>query len=189
MPYVTRDNLRNYLGITGSEHDEVLDSLIEAASEACDMYTGRINGSLGAGFLTHSVLNEREWLNEQSSYNLDEWPVQSISSISLRGDALTENTDYILKDNTGQIFFIGSDDEYRTYETGPLKITYVAGFEAAPHRVKLACLRLGSYWFSRKSAEGVGAQLIGDMQETFRVPEVKRILDEELEGFQVDLIL
>lgn len=185
MPYITKAELRNYLGLTGTNHDAVLETLTEAASEACDRFTGRVKASLGAGFLTHSIVSERHWLDHEARLVLEEWPVVSISSATLRGDAITENTDFFLRSDEGiMTFFDGSD--HRKKETGPVVITYIAGFSEAPDRVRACCYRLGSYWFTRKDAEGRGALLIGDYQETFRMPEIKDILEEELSTLKLD---
>lgn len=185
MSYITRTELRNYLGLTGTNHDAILDTYIESASEACDIYTFRTKTTLGSGFLTHSNVTERHWINEEARVVLEEWPVVSISSVTLRGDAVVLDTDYFLRTQEGiMTFFDGSG--YRKKETGPIVVSYIAGYPSVPNRVRTVCLRLGSYWFSRKTAEGMGAQLIGDMQETFRLPEVTDLLDEELIRLRLD---
>lgn len=185
MPYITRTELRNYLGITGSNHDSVLDTYIEASSEACDIFTGRVQGILGSGFLTHSISSERHWLINEARVVMEEWPVISISTATLRGQSVVTDTDFFLRNREGiMTFFDGSD--HKKKETGPVVITYIAGYVSVPDRVKNCCFRVSSYWFSRKSAEGMGAQLIGDMQETFRLPEVKDILEEELSTLRID---
>lgn len=187
MAYVTRTELRTYIGITGTSHDSILDNFIEAASEACDLHTGRVQGALGAGFLTHSNTNERHWITNEARVVLEEWPVVSITSATLRGSAIVEGTDFYLRDGPGiMTFFEGSS--YKKQESGPVAISYIAGYTTVPERVKTCCFRVGAYWFARKGAEGLGAQLIGDMQETFRIPEVKRILEEELSDFTLDFI-
>lgn len=186
MAYITRTNLRSYIGITGSNYDSILDTFVDAASEACDTFTGRVNSTLGAGFLTHSISNERHWVTNSSRVILKEWPVVSISSITLRGTAVTENNDFFLRKDTGVItFFDGSNR--KKVEDGPVFVSYVAGYASVPNAVKQSCLRLGSYWFSRRQGEGMGAQLIGDIQETFRLPESRKILEEDLIDYKLDI--
>lgn len=186
MAYISRTELRTYIGLTGTNHDTVLDNFTEAASEACDIFTGRTKGNLGSGFLTHSIVSERHWLRDEARVVLEEWPVVSLSSATLRGDAIVEDTDFFLRDQEGIMTFY-TGDGYKKQESGPVVISYVAGFSQVPDRVKTACMRLGSYWFARKQAtEGVGAFLMGDFQQTWRSPEVQDILEEELIRFRLD---
>ena len=185
MAYVTRTELRTYLGITSSVHDTVLDSYANAASEACDMFTGRINGSLGSGFLTHSIVSERHWITDEAHIVLGEWPVVSITSATLRGDSIVQDSDYFLRTDAGiMTFFVGSESKSR--ETGSVAISYVAGYESVPESVKNCCCRLASYWFARRQGEGMGAQLIADIQETFRLPESAEILQEEIGRYRLN---
>jgi hypothetical protein len=187
MAYVTRVELRNYIGLTGSQYDSTLDTLADAASAACDVFTGRTKGTNGYGFLTHSNTSEIYFLDNKKHIVLEEWPVVSVSAMTLRGTAQIVDTDYYLKYDSGIVtFFDASGYPYK--ESGPLVVTYIAGFEELPADVELTCLRVAAYWFARKSTEGVGAQLLSDIQETFRIPEVKRILEEGLSGYTLNAV-
>jgi hypothetical protein len=187
MAYITKGELKTYLGLTGSNFDLTLERLAEASAEACDVHTGRTSGTLGAGFLTHSIVSEKHILDNEPRVLFGEWPVQSVTSATLRGVAITENTDYYLRGQEGILTFIDGSDHPKD-ELGPVFLNYVAGFNSVPNRVRLACLRISAYWFVRAESEGMGAQLIGDLQETYRIPEVERILDEELRAFKLDTI-
>jgi len=187
MAYVTRVELRNYIGLTGSQYDSVLDTIADSASVACDVFTGRTKGALGSGFLTHSNASERHFLENKQHVILEEWPVQSVSTMTLRGTAQAVDTDYYLRYEEGiATFFDASGYPYR--ESGPLVVSYVAGFNELPFDVETTCLRVAAYWFARKSTEGLGAQLLSDIQETFRIPEVKRILEEGLSGYVLNAV-
>jgi hypothetical protein len=187
MAYVTRVELRNHIGLTGSQYDSVLDTLADAASVACDTFTGRTKGARGYGFLTHSNVSEHYFLEQKKHVVLEEWPVQSISSMTLRGVTQTLDSDYFLRDKEGIVAFYDASG-YIYPESGPMVVSYIAGFNELPYDVELTCLRVAAYWFARKGAEGLGAQLLSDIQETYRIPEVKRILEEGLSGYVLDAV-
>lgn len=187
MAYVTRVELRNFIGLTGSTYDSTLDTLADAASVACDTFTGRTKGTLGRGFFTHSNTSEHYFLDSKKHVVLEEWPVQSVSSMTLRGVTQTVNDDYFLRSREGVVSFYDASG-YTYPESGPMVVSYIAGFEELPYDVELTCLRVAAYWFARKSAEGLGAQLLSDIQETYRIPEVKRILEEGLSGYKLDAV-
>lgn len=182
MAYITGLELKDYLDITGTAHDSVLQQMVDSASERIDRFTGRVFGKIGSGFLTHSNLGETHFVDRSEIQLLDEWPVQSISSIKIDGDSLTEGTDFVVDKNLGILTFLSTAQGIKTPHRflGWLEVDYIAGFEVVPQEVPLTAFRLGSYWFSRKGAEGLGAQLIGDLQETFRSPEETRILEESV---------
>lgn len=186
MSYVNLDTLKSGLGMTHTnDHDVVLELYRQASAERCDHYTGRVYGDdPGTGFEEHTLSGQVYELDYVSRVILREWPVVSISSITLAGSALVENSDYRIDLRTGVVIFTDSAG-HESRVSGVLIVTFVAGFSVVPADVSLCCLRLSSYWFSRKDTEGMGSQLIGDLQESYRRPEEQLILQDTIGGYRI----
>ena len=185
MAYTDLATMKAQFDITDSGQDTIIAVYVAAASARCDSYTGRIYGDdIGEGFEQHARTNDIFELDDVSKLNLIEWPVISIASISLDDEALVSGTDYRINLRTGVITFQDSSN-YQQRVSGVLKVTHDVGFETIPGDVELGCLRLGAYWFNRKATEGLGSQLIGDLQESFRRPEEVAILHDTIGQYQL----
>ena len=126
---VTRISTRS--GITyadlGLADDDALASLVadlnEQASETIDLYCGR-------DFGLHEAVTEKHDGNGREKIRLDGFPVVSVTSVTLGGAALTEDTDYAILDDTGILERI----DYGVWTTGKrnLTVVYTYGYNAAP---------------------------------------------------------
>ncbi|KKM92214.1 hypothetical protein LCGC14_1220700 [marine sediment metagenome] len=185
MAYTDLATMKAQLDFTDSGQDTILAVYVVAAGERCDKFTGRVYGdNPGEGFESHTRAGQVHQLAAVSRVVLREWPVISVTTITLDGVAQVAGTDYRIDLRIGVITFIDSAG-YEARVSGVLLITFVAGFAAAPSEVEMCCLRLGSYWFNRKATEGLGSQLIGDLQESFRRPEESVILNDTIGHYRL----
>lgn len=185
MPYVDLVTLKSGLDLSNTnDHDAVLELYRQASAERCDHYTGRVYGEVGEGFEQHTRTAQVHQLEAVSGLVLREWPVISVTTITLDDVAQVEDTDYRIDLRIGVITFIDSAS-YETRVSGVLKITFEAGFTPAPADLSLCCMRLSAYWFSRKATEGMGSQLIGDLQESYRRPEELVILNDTIGHYRL----
>jgi hypothetical protein len=152
--------------ITGSTWDEFITQLLPSLFEMCDDVTGRTYGTLGAGFETHGLTTRFQFTNLRPGVILPEWPIQSVIGITLGGVALTSNQ-YRVDSRTGYIQFTTTDG-YPADQSGKLEITVVAGYPTVPSAVALAVMRSLSYIKQRADEEGLGAELLGPQQTTWR---------------------
>lgn len=188
MAYISTSVLAAYMEVDETTHLDILTEMVASASETVDEFTRRTFSSVrGSGFLTHTNINEKQWLVWTPVFTLREWPVVSVTSLTLNGDSLEAGVDYVLDAGSGICRFIDGSG-YPDFKQGTITATYVAGYATVPAIVKQACYRLCSFWFARKGLEGVGAVLISDLQETFRIPEAQRILNDTLNHLVLDVM-
>ena len=126
---VTRTLTRS--GITyadlGLADEAALASLVadlnEQASETIDLYCGR-------DFGLHEAVTEKHDGNGRERIRLDGYPIISVTSVTLGGTALTEDTDYAILDDAGILERI----DYGTWTEGKrnLVVVYTYGYSAAP---------------------------------------------------------
>jgi hypothetical protein len=166
VSYATLAEAKTHLRITGLTWDEFITQLLPPLSELCDDTTGRTYGGLGAGFETHGLTVRFQLTSPRPGVILPEWPIQSMVGITLEGVALASNQ-YRVDSRTGYVQFLTSAG-YPVDRSGKLDITVVAGYPVVPSGVALAVLRSLSYIKQRADEEGLGAELLGPQQTTWR---------------------
>lgn len=188
MSYSTVEEVRAYIGITGDTYDDFLSDAIDYCSGLADELSGRDWGDVlpGSGFNTHSV-TEYLYLDESEyAVQLREWPVQSVQAVLIGGDTISASL-YRLEGRTGKIRFL--DTAGYPYPRGPqVQVNYVGGYEDVPWSLLMFVRRGVSYLFNRRDAEGLGADLVGETQTTFRPNELRQLYDETMGGLTVDLM-
>lgn len=139
------DSVKAYLKIDPSQttNDDLLTGLINACSTAIEDYCRR-------AFNTTTYTDEQYDGNNTPFLNLENFPVQSVSSVSLDGVVL-DPSQYRLKNKTGVLSRIGpypntftglSISRFNTlWNRGfaNIEVTYTAGFDVIPAPVNLAC--------------------------------------------------
>lgn len=166
MAYASLSEMKAHLRITGTTWDEFITQLLPPLSEMCDDITGRTYGTLGSGFETHGLTVRYQLTNLRPGVVLPEWPLQSVVGITLDGAALASNQ-YRVDSRTGYIQFTTSDG-YPVDRSGKFDITVIAGYPVVPSTVALAVMRALSYIKQRADEEGLGAELLGPQQTTWR---------------------
>jgi len=181
MAYDSVADVRSYLSITGTTLDTFIADSIQYLSEDVDRRTGRAftDITLGSAFNTHTV-SEIQFIEGDMGVLLREWPVQQV--VEVQDDEVVIAADkYVLDGSIGWVQFIDASDKMPFPRWGRLDVTYVGGFEDVPFGVKMWLRRGTDYLMQRQLHEGVGADLLGDTQVTFRPPRVAGKASTELD--------
>lgn len=163
-PYVTLDEMKDYLNITCTDtsKDALLDTFRESSSEIIDDYVGfpfEIEYGIAENFLN---------VKDKDIYILSRWPVVGISTIE-------SGVDYQLDSDIGVITL---DNRF----TGDFTLSYSAG-QQPPERVKVACMELTVLSWTRRKTIGLNQMSMGDFQFSIRAFEketdaILRTLDD-----------
>ncbi len=150
--------LKTYLGIGASEHDELLEALIDAASDAIEHYCGR-------EFAYGSRIEIRDGVGARTVV-LKCRPVESVTSVHI--DSAMEFDDGALLPESEYTFY--PEEGLLTRMAGVfspgvrnVKIVYVAGYEAIPPAVEQAANILAAHFFHRghQGGDGIESENIG----------------------------
>jgi uncharacterized phiE125 gp8 family phage protein len=133
--------------------DSLLCSLITAAREYCEVYTGRAIAEQ-----TIEAYPERFCDN---GIELPRQPMQSVISIKYKDSAgnestLTEDIDYLVDVDNGIIIPKSNWPRFSPYPINPIMIRYTAGYTSStiPQTIKLAILLLIGHWNANREATG-----------------------------------
>ena len=161
----TRDNVKTYLGLSGTTHDSVIDDLIASASEAIENYCGR----------QFAVTSHTEYHDGQGSGSvvLQYRPVTAVSGVwddparDFEDDSLIESDDYVL-DSEGGIIRLLSGATF-SHGVRNVKVSYSAGYSAVPKDVTQACIMLIAAWFlrGREGADGLRGRTVEGVSQQF----------------------
>jgi len=169
LALVTLDEVKEYLSISGNDENSLLETLIYSVSRLILDYLHRP--------LLVEEAEEREYLSSVTKYYLSNYPVVSISTLTIDGGALTEGEDFYVDTNTGQIMFTSA-------QTGELYVRYTHGFQQIPEPVRVACLKVVSTLYNLRSREGYSRRQImsyvevpDDRAREDLLREVKPLLD------------
>jgi hypothetical protein len=168
----TRDQVKTWLGITGSSADERIDLLIPAVSRRLERYLGRTDG-IELRSRTELLASTPEIPSGKVfSYTTKVAPISSVASIKIdetrvfgaSATTLTENEDFYVDGDQGVIVF----DGYRPPEGfGEVQLVYTAGFAASTVNLlaeaKYADLTMGAtmqvaYVFDRRNSVGATSE-------------------------------
>jgi len=164
MNLTTRDEVKTYLGLTGTDDDDLIDALIAATSEAIETYCGREFASQ-----THTEYHDGRGAERLI---LDHRPVVSVTSLhddparNFADDSLINPDDYVVYEDAGIIEMCG----VRSFFAPPgaffsdalrnVKVVYVAGYDSAPSDVALACklITAALYHRGKQGADGISSE-------------------------------
>jgi hypothetical protein len=150
LPLITRKEYKDYVGITSTNSDTVIDAIIPKVSEFVKTYCRRT-------FIDY--VNDNKVETTAGGYgekiHLSEYPILSISSVDYSTDygqtytSLVEYTDYVVDIEDGSIVSLSGDFPklYNAYQ-----ITYTAGYESIPEDLKLAVMDLVTYYVKNDMA-------------------------------------
>ncbi len=191
--YVSVDEAKAHLRLTGTTWDDQIRQTLPGLCEMADMLTGRDQGTtLGCGFNTHGSTYRYYLAEDRRGIQLPEWPIQSVVGLTL-GDTALKASEFRLFGREGFIQFTTTDGVPVSH-SGKLDVTVVAGYPTVPSSVALGVLRCLSYIKQRADEEGLGAELLGPQQTTWRAIvssgrlELHDIMFSHVGGFELDYL-
>lgn len=176
----TRQEYKNYKGITSANSDGQIDSLIPKVSQFAKTYCKRT-------FLDHYEEPKVQYTDGGfASILLVEAPVVSISSVQRSIDygqtwtTLIKYTDWVLVGE--EIRSLHPSGYFETLING-YKVTYFAGFETTPEDLKVACMDLLTYYKDNEAsvkstkAAGTNSTQIEYIQSNSLPAHIRRVFD------------
>lgn len=159
----SRTNLKSYLGLTGTGHDDTLDMLIDAASEAIESYCRRSFG-VTAHVEYHDGGHDRIVLRHR--------PVTALTGLwddlarEFSDSSEITSDDYVLDSDLGILHL-----DAGTFAEGirNVKVSYSAGYSTIPDDLSQACILLAAAWFNqgRAGGDGLRAQTLAGVAHQF----------------------
>jgi len=160
-------NVKEYLGLSGSDDDTFIGNLIERASEAIENYCRRK--------FTSTQYTEYHDGRGEPRLVLNHRPIISVTSVhddldrAFGSGALIDSGDYITRDDEGIIEYLGSASTFPStaacFYDGQLnvKIVYTAGYATIPADVGQACIMLCALLYNRgkQQADGIKSESHG----------------------------
>jgi hypothetical protein len=145
-------DFKNEYGITETEDDAYITRLVASASAAAAQYCNRV-------FVAETVLDEF-WAQRDpfprlirggfTPLQLTRWPVISIDTVTENAVALTEDVDFKVSYQTGQITRLDDYGNPRTWANRAIAIQYESGYATIPADLADAVLRMMRLrWFAR----------------------------------------
>lgn len=132
------DTVKQELGITGSESDDVLARLISEQSAVAETYCRRV-------FAQETLADSfRVWCGTSAPLILSRRPLVSITSI-VEDDTTLTASDYEIDADAGLVWRLDGDDNRMSWLPSKIVITYVAGYElltTLPRDIERAVLAL-----------------------------------------------
>lgn len=176
----TRQEYKSYKGISSSNSDGQIDSLIPRVSEFAKTYCRRtfvdwVNDPLveySAGGFREIILRETPVIQIAS--------VQQSTNYGQTYTALTKFTDWV--QDGDYILCVQPEGKFKELIRG-YKITYFAGYETVPEDLKLACMDLLTYYKENEAAvksmraAGTNTTQIEYIQSNSLPAHIRRVFD------------
>lgn len=165
VPYTSPQELIAYLELEEPVDIVLVKDLAQAATTQIENYTRR-------SFRRKTIAAETRFITDASDILLNEYPVVSVSSITINGVAQTI-ADLDIDLAVGRIA-LGADI------TGEVIITYVVGQDFIPQDINLAAKKIAAWFFQRRNREGVRGERLLSYNYTFKddtLADVREILD------------
>jgi hypothetical protein len=146
-PYLTtRDNVKSYAGITGTQDDTKIDALLAGVTAMMESYCGRV-------WFEATITEYPSILGYPTRHLfLARSPVSSVASLHFStaaprvygsSELLTEGTDYWVESTDKAAYVVLASPRYVCSPTArEFKIVYTAGFATIPAGVELAARRV-----------------------------------------------
>ena len=155
----TLSKVKTYLGITGTDDDQLLESLIDASSSAIKKFCQ--SDIVAADYTEYHDGRGGRCLILRGR------PINSIASIyddldrQYPPETLIDADDYTFKSESGLVIYTGGK-----FQDGikNVKITYNAGYNTTPEDIDLGCRIQVASWYNRakQRADGIGTENIGE---------------------------
>lgn len=162
----TLAKVKNYLGITTSDHDTLLEYLITRMSTFIRTYCGR-------DFDQTTYTDDKydgEYKND-GFLRLRHFPIISVTSLyddtsrEFTADTEIESGDYIIRNDEGIIQLL--DGVFFNEDYQNIKITYVAGYSTIPEDLEQACIDLVGFKFNTRQSSGKRSERLGRWAVTY----------------------
>ena len=199
MAYENLPHVKAVLGVSGTTWDAFIEAGITFCSVLADQWMYRDFAGITPGYGAYTqTMDQQMFINGNDGVLLRSWPGQSIVGITHAATALVENTGYTYDgySDIGWIQFIDGSDGFPVDLWGKIDVTWVTGWTEAnlPATLRGFVIRGISYMYQRRMQEGVGADLVGDTQVTFRPPdiagvsELKMIFNQSCGSLKLDVL-
>lgn len=148
LELVSLDEFKAYKKITKDEDDPKLSIMIRAASQLAKTYCRRT-------FVDYVTTDKVEYFNGEldSTVFTDEFPILSVTSVSVASDGvtytdLTADTDYFVDYDVDAIRTVDNlpftQGAYPAFKS--VRVTYKAGYDEVPEDMKIAVMDLVEYY-------------------------------------------
>lgn len=178
---ITKAEYKAYVGISSTNNDAEIDSLIPKVSAFIKNYCRR-------SFIDYLNDAKTEVFNGGSKFYLKEFPVDKVLSLEYSNDygqnyqELVEFTDWVLDTTEAAILPINATGVFAEYINGYI-VTYTGGYETVPEDLKLAVMDLITYY--RKSDSSIhntktptsNSMQVEYITNTSLPAHIKRVLD------------
>jgi len=162
----TLANVKTALEITGTDDDTYLESLIDRVSTIIESYCDREFDS--------QTLTEIFDGTGTEDYQTEEYPIDSITSLSYRTTTLNEDNwqtieseYYHFYEDQGSVHYMNKFKEgVKNY-----KLVYVAGYSDIPDDLEQAAIDMISYYYNKRQSKNVKSESIGDYSITYAKSE------------------
>lgn len=160
---VTTQEVKDYLGISGSTEDTLIGALIDYASNAIENYCNT--------YFSSTAVTDR--LDGGNKYLITKYaPIISVTSITDMWDStVVASGDYVAYLPAGLIHVDVDTTNFMLQQLEwaeglrRWQVVYNAGYASVPNAVKLACLMLVALWRSNRVA-GMLSETVGDYSYT-----------------------
>lgn len=137
---LTTTEAKTALGIAGSSRDadvaRVVARVSAAIFRACNVRTDGVH----APTLLSEEITETFRLEcpVKGALLLSRRRVSEVTTLTEAGTEITEDTDFTVDPASGQLFRLGSSDDFTCWPRGKIVVAYTAGFSTVPDDLKLA---------------------------------------------------
>lgn len=161
---ITLEDAKAMLGITSSENDSLIESLIEEAQIVVETYIWR---AIESGEITDILDGSGEQI-----INLPNFPVSTLTSIEYNSGTLSSPSwtsfdadGYSLKGSTGQIRFTNPIPK----GFSNIKVVYEAGYAEGevPWDIILALKRIVSFYWNTRDSGGISSESVDGSSVSF----------------------
>jgi len=167
---VTLDNVKTFLGITGSSKDAILEMLI-------NMITDHIEKRTGLRF-TDTTYSEEEYDGTGvKTLSINNFPITATQAFKLEQNNAWDNSDDWEEVDTDE-YWVDNDTGIITKtsvfakSTKNFRITYSAGYTTIPYDLQLLVMNLISEILNKRSSAGVLEERLGDRTVKFDVVSI-----------------
>jgi hypothetical protein len=182
---ITRNEYKNYLGITTNNKDQEIDLLIPKVSSLVKTYCRR-------SFIDYYDETKTEIFDGGfAEFILKETPVVNIQEVSKSvnyGQTYTKLTKYTDWVDDGDLIRSTATPIFQPYIKG-YRVIYTAGYESVPDDLKLAVLDLVEYYSKNNSAVHVNRDVTPNVTQIQYIANtnfpshIKRVLDQYMADY------
>ena len=164
---VTLDDVKSFLGITGSGSDALLTMLI-------NMVTEHIETRCGRRFADTTYTEEEYSGIGVKTLLLDEFPITSTETFKLEKNGASDNTDDWEEIDADE-YWVDADTGIITKTTSfnrgvkNWRATFSAGYDTIPYDLQWLAMSLISETFNRRNTQGVESEKLGDRTVKFQL--------------------